>query len=546
MTARLLRLGLLTLLTAGGGCFAILITSEPARTQEPKKEAGATKVRDSLSVIQCVGCHGIEEGSLAYQEYAKRDWGGTKAKVTQFVKLNEFVTWSKQDMHSQAFRRINPVDPEDGKPNPIAAKMQENLKYDITKQAACLACHSLDLTPEAPIPDKHFNTDYGVSCESCHGPANDWNGLHVQAEWRGWTPAQKAAKGMIDLRDPAKRTEVCVSCHIGNVKEGKFVTHEMYAAGHPPLPAFELVTFCRDEPGHYHQPKNEAIEKLDPKAAFERYHYRPMDSECADARNLAAGSVGTMKAFADLLADSASKAGPNDVLDFALFDCYACHHELKIPSFRQDRGYRGVPGRPSLPAWPGEGTRVLLKSLDADASFAKIKAEYDQSTAALQKAIDARPFGIPAEVAKTARPLGDACGKLQADLAKLPFDTARTEQLYTAWLDFVKNTPKDKAPGPDGLFLDYFTAQQTGWSIRVLQDGLRGRPGLKVTLPPSETAEARQKALGMAVSLELRTSKTDNKQPSAELFNARMKQLGNFDLPPFLDAMTEFVKPGGK
>ncbi len=541
MTARQFRLGLLSVLALGGSSLAILVTTEPARTQEPKKDA----VRDSLSAIHCIGCHG-GEGSLAYQEYAKKEWGKTGAKTTQFVKLDEFATWHKKDMHSQAFRRINPVDPEDGTPNPIAAKMQENLKADITKMAACLACHAVDLDPKAPPADKRFYTAYGVSCESCHGAANKWIGEHVQADWRGYTPDKKAELGMTDLRDPAKRTEVCVSCHVGNIKEGKFVTHEMYAAGHPPLPAFELVTFCRDQPAHYHQAKNEALEKLDPKAALERYHYRPADAEVADARNLATGAVGTMKAFADLLAESAATAGPNDLLDFALFDCYACHHELKIPSFRQTRGYKGAPGRPSLPAWPGESTRVLLKSLEGAAGFTEAKAKYEKESLALQQAIDAKPFGVPADVAKAAKPLAESCGRLQAELGNLPFDTAQTERLYATWLDFVKNTPKAAAPSPDGLYLDYFAAQQTGWTVRVLQDGLRGRPGLKVMLPPADTADARQKALGQAVSLELRTSKTDNKQPSAELFNARMRQLGNFELPPFLDAMGEFVKPGGK
>ena len=29
------------------------------------------------------------------------------------------------------------------------------------------------------------------------------------------------------------------------------VTHEMYAAGHPPLPGFEIATFCSQMPPHW-------------------------------------------------------------------------------------------------------------------------------------------------------------------------------------------------------------------------------------------------------------------------------------------------------
>ena len=42
--------------------------------------------------------------------------------------------------------------------------------------------------------------------------------------------------------------EVCLSCHVGNAQQGKVVTHEMFAAGHPPISGFEIETFpapCR-------------------------------------------------------------------------------------------------------------------------------------------------------------------------------------------------------------------------------------------------------------------------------------------------------------
>jgi hypothetical protein len=35
--------------------------------------------------------------------------------------------------------------------------------------------------------------------------------------------------------------ERCTSCHVGREADGRFVTHEMYAAGHPPLPPLEIL-----------------------------------------------------------------------------------------------------------------------------------------------------------------------------------------------------------------------------------------------------------------------------------------------------------------
>ncbi len=33
------------------------------------------------------------------------------------------------------------------------------------------------------------------------------------------------------------------------------MTHEMYAAGHPPLPSVELQTFCEEMPQHWQTPR---------------------------------------------------------------------------------------------------------------------------------------------------------------------------------------------------------------------------------------------------------------------------------------------------
>ena len=57
--------------------------------------------------------------------------------------------------------------------------------------------------------------------------------------------------GMTDLWDPARRVEVCGSCHVGSRAENKVVTHLMYAAGHPPLPSFEVGAFCDMMPRHW-------------------------------------------------------------------------------------------------------------------------------------------------------------------------------------------------------------------------------------------------------------------------------------------------------
>ena len=100
------------------------------------------------------------------------------------------------------------------------------------------------MSPEAERARTFDSTD-GVSCESCHGPASNWLGPHTT---KGWTHERSVAAGMRDLRDPVRRAENCLTCHLGTAD--KSVDHEMIAAGHPDL-YFELASFTAAMPRHW-------------------------------------------------------------------------------------------------------------------------------------------------------------------------------------------------------------------------------------------------------------------------------------------------------
>ena len=50
---------------------------------------------------------------------------------------------------------------------------------------------------------------------------------------------------------PSNAHKLCLSCHVGNAAQGKVITHAMYAAGHPPLPAMDIATFALNQPQHW-------------------------------------------------------------------------------------------------------------------------------------------------------------------------------------------------------------------------------------------------------------------------------------------------------
>jgi Cytochrome c554 and c-prime len=234
------------------------------------------------------------------------------------VLQNEYSIWIVQDKHARAYNALTGA---------IGERMAGILGVGKAEAAPkCLACHALN--PPAELRSRTFDVSEGVSCESCHGPASGWLGPHTE---RNWTHAQSVAAGMVDTRDIVKRTEKCLSCHLGG--EEKFVDHEMIAAGHPDL-FFELASFSALMPRHWKVPGEPG------EAAGSDPWY--------DVRELTAGqAVELRESMARLAGRTRGKNWP----EFSEMQCYACHHSLTPPeqSWRQARGYPGR--RPGDPPW---------------------------------------------------------------------------------------------------------------------------------------------------------------------------------------------------
>lgn len=234
------------------------------------------------------------------------------------VLQNEYSIWIVQDKHARAYNALTAATGE---------RMAGILGVGKAEAAPkCLACHALN--PPAELRSRTFDVSEGVSCESCHGPASGWLGPHTE---RNWTHAQSVAAGMVDTRDIVKRTEKCLSCHLGS--EEKFVDHEMIAAGHPDL-FFELASFSAVMPRHWKVPGEPG------EATGSDPWY--------DVREVTTGqAVELRESMVRLVGRTKGKNWP----EFSEMQCYACHHSLTPPeqSWRQARGYPGR--RPGDPPW---------------------------------------------------------------------------------------------------------------------------------------------------------------------------------------------------
>ncbi|MEQ1862363.1 MAG: multiheme c-type cytochrome [Chthoniobacteraceae bacterium] len=109
--------------------------------------------------------------------------------------------------------------------------------------ARCTVCHSPLLT----VGPDHFAPDLtaakagsGVSCESCHGPAEFWVRSHTRKDY---THAMRLQLGMRDTKNLYSRANVCVGCH-------QNIDPEIVANGHVPL-TFELDDYDTRETAHW-------------------------------------------------------------------------------------------------------------------------------------------------------------------------------------------------------------------------------------------------------------------------------------------------------
>ena len=313
------------------------------------------------------------------------------------VLQNEYSTWIVKDKHSKAYAALT---------GNIGERMAGILKLGKAETAPkCLACHALDV----PAADRArtFELSEGVSCESCHGPAAAWLGPHTE---RDWTHAKSLALGMYDTRDLAKRTEKCLSCHLGS--DEKSVDHEMIAAGHPDL-YFELDSFSAVMPRHWKEPPGYMNAAGEPAASDPWYDVREMTTGQA---------IQLRQSLLRLASRSRGKVWP----EYSELQCYACHHSLTPPeqSWRQARGYPDR--RPGDPPWNASRYAVfrdVVQQLDSDTA-GKLDAE-EGHLFQLMSQLSPDREAVANAAANSAR-LADA---LSAKLNSTPYSSALTLRL---------------------------------------------------------------------------------------------------------------------
>jgi hypothetical protein len=443
----------LGLLAAAGGPRA-------ATAQDEKKGAPKPPSLDHklVGAAVCQECHNREKLATAPNDPDSLPVLYKQTQGNQFIRLWENAVWQAHDLHSMAYKNLLTKETVKGKdvPNATAERMEKNLrrsrgdeKYIAANDAQCRACHASAKkahTDKDPLKTADFITIDGVGCEMCHGLGSGYQQKHQESElldnpepegpqrlvpWREWAPAAKKEWGLIDLRDHVTATNQCASCHIGNLADGRFVTHEMYAAGHPPLPPLDLMAYSREQPRHWGLPSElpffDKLLKRDAKKAETVFHVRGGESHTV--RRFVESTIAGLAASAVLTGQLAEQS--KDVgLDFAAFDCASCHHNLKYPSDRQERGYLGVAGRPLFRPANFALSKAVLKhaaTLDKD-----VQTSYDALLATEKQLLESfkqKSLGDNEKVIKATAGIKQWADQTVAKLSKVKYDDAVAKSL---------------------------------------------------------------------------------------------------------------------
>lgn len=467
--------------------------------------------RAVLGAQACFACH--TQGTSSYgalDPEIVRIVGSeflNRAVHDNWVLGNEFVTWGGQDRHAQAYTTL------------LGERSQRMGKIlgvpDVSRDVRCLACHAS--VPAASMQHEGFTLEasyfadgrtdsrisQGVSCEACHGAAGaaadagraGWIDVHVAKDtWRYRAPAEKQQEhGFYDVRTPSSRTRMCLSCHLGDADQGRLVTHAMYAAGHPPLPGFELKSFADMLPPHWRElgggetaepprarpetllgkkPGTITTEFLSETADPYFQGLREIRPEYfaaivadygesfAASRSIAVGALVAGAENAALTRALASEAdypllaAEGRWPELAQFECAACHHELRDASWRQQQPRVAAPGRPLLRDWSSPLARAVVAALASDEA-----ASLDGMLGQIHQASAAQPFGDIAALAPLLSLVEQRLNEQAAHIESQPF--TRTETL--ALLRSIARVGSESA-------LEYDGARQLVWAFREVLD----------------------------------------------------------------------------
>jgi Cytochrome c554 and c-prime len=216
----------------------LIVRRKPLSCEQTCFSLGTLGVLLALGAVQSFGADTISNGAVPTKYLGAASCSSSGCHGGGGEHQNQFLVWSLKDFHSERpFATLT-----------TARSKQIADALDIVNPAAdnrCTSCHAPLLQVPVSLRGEDFKVSEGVSCESCHGPAEDWLRSHTRPDW---THADRVFAGMRELRNLYVRANTCVACH-------QTVELPLLKAGHPEL-IFELDGQSVSEPKHWREQTN--------------------------------------------------------------------------------------------------------------------------------------------------------------------------------------------------------------------------------------------------------------------------------------------------
>lgn len=202
--------------------------------QKEKRRRAAAFVVASIVVARLSVSFAEETNSVAQPKFlGSQSCSSSSCHGGAGEKSSQYTIWSTHDFHhARPYATLETARSE---------RLAEVLKIgNAAESPRCTVCHAPFQTVPAERrgPDVHITE--GVSCETCHGPAENWLRSHTRPDY---THADRVAAGMRDMHDLYVRANTCVACH-------QNIDPEIRAAGHPEL-IFEMDGQSATMPRHW-------------------------------------------------------------------------------------------------------------------------------------------------------------------------------------------------------------------------------------------------------------------------------------------------------
>ncbi|MDZ4852148.1 MAG: multiheme c-type cytochrome [Pirellulaceae bacterium] len=479
--------------------LAIFVVASTARGDTPGLSASPTVI----GVKECAACHSAP--SPIYEQL----------EVTSFIRLTEASEWLQNDKHAQAYEliRLDLTEEELNSVDRISNQRSRDIcqklgwsKGDGNFEKQCLTCHAgLDHRTTLDANTSSL-LRFGVQCEACHGPGSIYTRIenHQQTTWREKTPLEKSELGMLDLASPSVAAKVCWSCHLGNIEQHRFVTHPMYAAGHPPLPPVDLQVFQDAMPPHWKELKDKPLSshvhaKSPTTFAKQQEYYQArfgiVSATDADyqswrdsydrTRRSMLGSIAANDVGIQLIHDAAER--PELWGDFAIYDCTGCHHELS----------KSKPRWRPLDRTPGRAYPAMWWSLEYDSKSSEQKPTSSTLSQEVLSAFDRVPFGDRRELVASSSAHADAL-RVRHQARQSMEQKPMTESEVRDWLVHLLESRRE-------MLGDYWTAKQTAWMFQVAVRELVDHQAISDN-PSLNKLDELSKELNLSFRIEPRTS----------------------------------------